>query len=326
MPRGGIRPVCSVPGCGRPHAAKGMCKKHYSQDRDTKLLSGICKIKGCQRPARAKGYCSSHHTRYASPVKCVGCGKPIWPNRSHRCITCFRKLVADRSKRSKCSIDGCERIAQSWGMCQMHYGRVKRGGSPFAARKRQRLCYGDESYDTSAGVVYIYLPGHHLANKRGLARKTRVVFEQIHRVRLQPGDVVRFKDGDRSNYSPDNLVLWQPAQRIASCLRCGRTVIRHVSDIRHRVFCGKCRRGNRGAAGTLTDEQVLDIRCRLVVLREGKNKTERTPSPDLILGNEYGMSRDTIARIRRGEAYCYLPVYKGGSVDEFILEIANYRS
>lgn len=35
MPRGGARPECSVPGCGKPHFGHGLCQKHYGRWRKT---------------------------------------------------------------------------------------------------------------------------------------------------------------------------------------------------------------------------------------------------------------------------------------------------
>ena len=31
MPKGGIRPLCSIEGCGKPHCARGMCRTHWER-------------------------------------------------------------------------------------------------------------------------------------------------------------------------------------------------------------------------------------------------------------------------------------------------------
>ena len=58
--------TCCIPGCGRPHHAKGYCKSHYSQLRRRGGFPaagkppGVCEVEGCNRPAIADGRCARH--------------------------------------------------------------------------------------------------------------------------------------------------------------------------------------------------------------------------------------------------------------------------
>lgn len=67
-------PVCSVEGCGRPRAARGLCTRHYGRWRRTgstdkpktfKANKGHeCSVQGCTNDARALGMCEMHYARH----------------------------------------------------------------------------------------------------------------------------------------------------------------------------------------------------------------------------------------------------------------------
>jgi len=66
--------ICSIPGCGRKHKAKGWCFKHYmrmkrsgdpliiSRERSSPV-SEACSVPGCNRKHWGKGYCSLHYNK-----------------------------------------------------------------------------------------------------------------------------------------------------------------------------------------------------------------------------------------------------------------------
>ena len=56
--------TCSVPGCGRPHEARGLCAYHYGRESRASALSGICKVPGCGRAVEARGWCNPHYQRW----------------------------------------------------------------------------------------------------------------------------------------------------------------------------------------------------------------------------------------------------------------------
>ncbi|HHN47236.1 MAG TPA: hypothetical protein ENN09_07325 [Planctomycetes bacterium] len=78
--------VCTVPGCGKPHHARGLCQKHYDDYRKKShgpeaaaaappVAGGkkLCSVPGCSRFHHARGYCKMH---YAKVVKNSGSGTP----------------------------------------------------------------------------------------------------------------------------------------------------------------------------------------------------------------------------------------------------------
>lgn len=54
--------ICSVMDCDRQVIAKGMCLKHYQQERK-KNDKKVCKSLGCNSPVLARGLCSAHYQR-----------------------------------------------------------------------------------------------------------------------------------------------------------------------------------------------------------------------------------------------------------------------
>jgi len=77
------RRVCSVPGCNRPHHARGLCQKHYDEfrkkDRRARRLARagggnrvrVCSVPGCNRPHHARGYCKLHYARFTKTGRAV---------------------------------------------------------------------------------------------------------------------------------------------------------------------------------------------------------------------------------------------------------------
>jgi len=74
--------ICTFPGCGRKHYAKGVCWTHYQmhhvRGQELRTIYGPtnhkppskCKYPGCDRIAHSKGYCNFHYIRfrkYGSP-------------------------------------------------------------------------------------------------------------------------------------------------------------------------------------------------------------------------------------------------------------------
>lgn len=65
--------LCSVPDCGKPHLAGGLCNPHYLRRRKygdptgggemRHLMAETCSVEGCDAVRSAKGLCEKHHKR-----------------------------------------------------------------------------------------------------------------------------------------------------------------------------------------------------------------------------------------------------------------------
>lgn len=54
--------LCSIPGCGKRHSARGLCRAHYAWWR--RNSSDIeCSVEGCASPADRRGFCTAHYMR-----------------------------------------------------------------------------------------------------------------------------------------------------------------------------------------------------------------------------------------------------------------------
>lgn len=112
--------LCSVPGCGKRHEARGYCPMHYARLKKTGSAQadipnqhsprGVCSIDGCEKPHFAHSYCRTHdrfYRLYGDPLKRMRSPKP-------EC----------------CEIAGCDRPVKQNRMCSMHYMRWKSHGDP----------------------------------------------------------------------------------------------------------------------------------------------------------------------------------------------------
>lgn len=104
---------CSIPTCDNPARKVGYCQGHYSRLlagdlrpdeplRPRGKSGGPCAREGCPRSARVRGLCRTHYT-----------------------------LRWRETNAATCTVDTCDTspvVAQ--GLCEMHYGRLRRPGAP----------------------------------------------------------------------------------------------------------------------------------------------------------------------------------------------------
>lgn len=98
--------LCSIPGCGKPYNARGLCRTHYQKARVE--MQPLCSVAGCGRRSAVRGRCDKHY-RQILPVE-------------------GRLEVIQRG----CAVAGCKRPHGSLGYCEPHYARFKRHGDPLA--------------------------------------------------------------------------------------------------------------------------------------------------------------------------------------------------
>lgn len=152
--------ICSVPGCGVKHEAKGFCMTHYSRllrgdpvDAPLKRKGTFtpCSVSTCDNRAKVKGLCRTHDSRRR---KGADLEAPVRkPQLSKRCLyeDCGRVAVgfgycgghrkqqiergepyspvpAGRTKYKiqTCAIAGCDNPHYANAMCARHHGRAGR--------------------------------------------------------------------------------------------------------------------------------------------------------------------------------------------------------
>lgn len=101
---------CSEIACEKLVHAKGLCLKHYTRVRrhgDPAVvrpgMGGICPYSECERNVRLHGWCELHWRR----IQTKGSPDPYPPPRNTQ----------------PCDTDGCDRLAETRGLCDWHYQR-----------------------------------------------------------------------------------------------------------------------------------------------------------------------------------------------------------
>lgn len=87
---------CTVLGCGRPAFARGVCRRHYDEQR--RKEAGPCLVPGCEYPATRGEICEKHYRLSLEPLK------------------------------NKCSVAGCDGPVKAHGVCDKHYMRYNKHG------------------------------------------------------------------------------------------------------------------------------------------------------------------------------------------------------
>lgn len=119
--------TCSVVGCDRPDAVRGLCRGHHQRVQRTGDPGSAtfrkftrptvppeddptrprCGVEGCELAAATRGWCKGHYKR--------------WWDKGDPGPAEFRSLRFD------CQVDGCKRPHSSGGWCELHYRRVRAG-------------------------------------------------------------------------------------------------------------------------------------------------------------------------------------------------------
>jgi hypothetical protein len=198
--------VCTIPGCGRPHMAKGWCGSHYNTARKhgdplflDKRAGASCGEPGCTTPAGRNGLCKSHYLKR-------------------------RRELGSQVRRGVCSIEGCVEPHVSKGYCEDHYYRWRRYGNPL------------HPVSCRKGTGCINKGGYRVITHNGRPTlEHRWVMEKFLGRPLRPEENVHHLNGQRADNRLGNLELWSssqpPGQRVEDKVQWAREIISLYSHL-----------------------------------------------------------------------------------------------
>lgn len=174
----------------------------------------------------------------------------------------------------QCSVPSCGRSARSGGMCNAHYARYRRSGTPIGAGQMMRdsvptkcsiegctrphatrgLCGTHYERQRRTGVLTARpmrkkgegtLGGgyctfvRHVDGKKVRIRRCRLVMERIIGRALLPNETVHHKNGNKVDDRPSNLELWATphgkGQRIEDLVKYAREILKTYGQIEKKL-------------------------------------------------------------------------------------------
>jgi hypothetical protein len=190
-----------MPGCSKPHYARGFCGMHYKRllrHGDPEVVAprgtrSLCAVDSCERTSRARGWCHAHYLRW----------------RSYGDVLADRPLTRGAPDRP-CEVGTCLRTVYAKELCQAHYRRLRKHGD-VQAEIPLRTVTGQGTFSHGYWYVNVAPEERHLSSGERKMAEHRYVFAKALGRPLAPDEVVHHLNGDRTDNRLENLELWSTA-------------------------------------------------------------------------------------------------------------------
>lgn len=250
-----------------------------------------CSEGGCEKKVIARDLCPMHYARWSKPYRDAGLPLPPKPPRPVK-------------ERLPCTIEGCDNPADSLGLCDKHYTRLRRNGDPLIVqyiRGDDRARF-ESHVDRSGGLDACHpWTGSQCAGGYGQI-KMNGRLELVHIVAWE------FEHGKKSPGTDIDHECHNRAVREGTC---------HPGICAHRLCCNEAHlvaktrqehrddttqwampRGSIHPKATLDEAQVQEIR-RLLDARITTQKR---------IAAAYGVSQYVVTKIKHGKSWAWLPL------------------
>lgn len=175
-----------MPGCGRPHSARGWCKEHYGRwyrtgDPTFPAKVTVCTVEDCDAEPKAQGLCTKHLTRW----------------KRHGDVGYFERIIGDPVARFWSKVDKA-------GECWLWTATINASGYGSVGIGQQTFLAHRVSYEWERGPIPGGMEVDHLCSVRACVRPDHLeVVTQAQNKRRAADRITHCKRGHP--FTPENI-------------------------------------------------------------------------------------------------------------------------